>query len=223
MIVAPGADVEVAAERCAATGFAFAGQTCISVQRVFVHETLADDFLERFTAHVEALATGDPADERTVVGPLIDHDSRDRILGWIEEATRGGASLVTGGAVEGGMLQPTVVTDTTPEMSLASREVFGPVVVVEPYATMDEAIARANETPYGLQAGIFTGDVAGALAAAPRLRFGSVLINETPAFRADQMPYSGTRASGNSTEGPRYTVREMTVEQLVVVQLPTST
>ncbi len=219
VIVEPGADLEAAATKCAATGFAYAGQACVSVQRVFVHETLYDDFLDRFAAKVDALVVGDPADEATFVGPVIDAGSRDRIRSWIAAAVDAGARVVAGGELEGEVLRPTVLTGTTRDMDLASSEVFGPVVVVERHASLAEAIDRANDTPYGLQAGIFTGDVTAALKAAPRLRFGSVLVNETPSFRADHMPYGGIKESGNGTEGPLYAAREMTNEQLIVLQV----
>ncbi len=153
------------------------------------------------------------------MGPVIDADTKERISAWIEEARAGGATVLTGGE-ENGLLRPTVLADVTPEMKVSCEEVFGPVCTVSPYDTLEEGIRLANSTRYGLQAGIFTGSVASALAAARGLEFGGVTVNEAPTFRADQMPYGGVKASGNTKEGPAYAVREMTEERLVVLQTP---
>jgi acyl-CoA reductase-like NAD-dependent aldehyde dehydrogenase len=219
VIVEPDADVSLAAARCAANAFSFAGQSCISVQRVLVHEDAYDAFRDAFVPLVEALVVGDPADAETDVGPLIAPSERDRVLEWIEEARAGGATVLTGGSVENELLRPTVVESPPRDARLACDEVFGPVCTLERYGTLDEAIERANATRYGLQAGIFTADVGRALAIATRLEFGGVTINEAPTFRADQMPYGGVKDSGNTREGPAWAVREMTEERLVVVQL----
>ncbi len=178
-----------------------------------------DAFLERFLPRVEALKVGDPADEDTDVGPVISESERDRVLAWIEEARAGGAKILTGGTVEDELLRPTVIGDPPRDSKVACEEVFGPVCTVSPYDSLDEAIALANSTRFGLQAGIFTRDVADALRAARELEFGGVTVNEAPTFRADQMPYGGVKDSGNTREGPAYAVREMTEERLVVLQL----
>jgi acyl-CoA reductase-like NAD-dependent aldehyde dehydrogenase len=219
VIVAADADISLAADKCAANAFSFAGQSCISVQRILVHEDVFDAFRDELVPLVEALVVGDPADESTDVGPLIAASERDRVLEWVEEARAGGAKILTGGVVENDMLRPTVVESPPPEGRLACDEVFGPVCTLQRYSTLDEAIDLANSTRYGLQAGIFTGDVTRALSAAARLEFGGVTINEAPTFRADQMPYGGVKDSGNTREGPAWAVREMTEERLVVVQL----
>ncbi len=219
VIVAADADLDDATSRLAANAFSFAGQSCISVQRIYVEREAYDAFLQRFLARVEALKVGDPADEETDVGPLIAQSERDRILEWLEEATDAGAEVLAGGALEGELLRPTVIAGAPPDAKVSCEEVFGPVCTVTPYDTLDDALALANGTRYGLQAGIFTTDVKAALRAARELEFGGVTVNEAPTFRADQMPYGGIKDSGNTREGPAYAVREMTEERLVVLQL----
>jgi aldehyde dehydrogenase (NAD+) len=166
---------------------------------------------------VEALKVGDPADDDTDVGPVIDRDARTRIAGWIDEAAAAGATVLTGGS-DGELLRPTVITDVPDDARVSCDEVFGPVAVVNPVDSIDEALERANGTRFGLQAGIFTASLDTALRAADRLEFGGVVVNEAPTFRSDQMPYGGVKASGNTREGPAYAVREMTEERLVVIQ-----
>lgn len=219
VIVETDADLEQAAAKLAGNAFSFAGQSCISVQRIYVHRAVHDDFLARFLPRVEALVAGDPADETTDVGPLIDRANRDRVLAWIEEARAGGAEILAGGALEGELLRPTVIGNAGPALKVSCEEVFGPVCTVSAYDTLDEAIERANGTRFGLQAGIFTASLSAALRAAGELEFGGVTVNEAPTFRADQMPYGGIKDSGNTREGPAFAVREMTEERLVVVQL----
>jgi acyl-CoA reductase-like NAD-dependent aldehyde dehydrogenase len=219
VIVEADADLEDAATRLAANAFSFAGQSCISVQRIYVHEDAYDDFLSRFLPKVEALHVGDPADEETDVGPLIDRESRDRVLAWIEEARSAGAEIHTGGDLEGELVRPTVIAKAAPELKVSCEEVFGPVCTVNVYGTLDEAIELANGTRFGLQAGVFTRSLQTALEAARRLEFGGVTVNEAPTFRADQMPYGGVKDSGNTREGPAYAVREMTETRLVVLEV----
>jgi acyl-CoA reductase-like NAD-dependent aldehyde dehydrogenase len=219
VIVEADADLETAATKIAANAFSFAGQSCISVQRVYVQREAYEEFKSLFLPKVEALVVGDPADEETDVGPLISSSERERVLSWIEEARAGGAIVLAGGELEGELLRPTVVERPPAEAKLACEEAFGPVCTLEPYDTLEEAIGRANGTRYGLQAGVFTSALASALRAAGTLEFGGVTINEAPTFRADQMPYGGVKDSGNTREGPAWAVREMTEERLVVVQL----
>jgi acyl-CoA reductase-like NAD-dependent aldehyde dehydrogenase len=219
VIVEADSDLDDAATKLAANAFSFAGQSCISVQRVYVHRSRYDDLLGRFLPKVEALVVGDPADETTDVGPLIDRDARDRVLAWIEEARKAGAEILTGGDLAGELVRPTVIANPAPELKVACEEVFGPVCTVTAYDSLDEAIELANGTRYGLQAGIFTSNVKTALEAAHRLEFGGVTINEAPTFRADQMPYGGVKDSGNTREGPAYAVRELTEDRLVVIDL----
>jgi acyl-CoA reductase-like NAD-dependent aldehyde dehydrogenase len=219
VLVEADADLEDVAARLAANAFSFAGQSCISVQRIYVRREAYDELVARFVPRVEALVVGDPADAATDVGPMIDRDARDRVLAWIEEARTAGAEILTGGELEGELLRPTVIAGAGPELKVSCEEVFGPVCTVTPYDTLDEAIELANGTRYGLQAGIFTRDVKTALAAAERLEFGGVTVNEAPTFRADQMPYGGVKDSGNTREGPAYAVRELTEDRLVVLEL----
>jgi acyl-CoA reductase-like NAD-dependent aldehyde dehydrogenase len=219
VIVEADADLDEAAAKLAANAFSFAGQSCISVQRIYVHRSAYDRLLERFLPRVEALVVGDPADEATDVGPLIDRDARDRVLAWIEEARAGGAEILAGGDLDGELVRPTVIANAAPDLNVSCQEVFGPVCTVNAYDTLEEALELANGTRYGLQAGIFTSNVKTALAAAQRLEFGGVTVNEAPTFRSDQMPYGGVKDSGNTREGPAYAVRELTEERLVVLEL----
>ena len=219
VIVAADADPEDVAARLAANAFSFAGQSCISVQRIYVERSAYDAFLGEFLPRVDALVVGDPADDATDVGPLISPSERDRVLSWIDEATSRGARVLAGGTLDGELLRPTVVADVPPDAKVACEEVFGPLCTVTPYESLAEAIGLANGTRYGLQAGIFTRDAAAALRAARELEFGGVTVNEAPTFRADQMPYGGVKDSGNTREGPAYAVREMTEDRLVVLQL----
>ncbi len=217
-IVAADADLDSAAAKLAANAFGFAGQSCISVQRIYVERPAYDAFLERFLPKVEALKVGDPADDATDVGPVIDTDAHERILAWI--AGSGGEILAGGDTTPEGLIRPTVIGTPRADAEVSCDEVFGPVCTVQPYDRLDEALTLANGTRYGLQAGIFTASLDDALRAAQTLEFGGVTINEAPTFRADQMPYGGVKDSGNTREGPRYSVRELTEERLVIVQLP---
>ena len=218
VIVDATADLDAAAAKLAANAFSFAGQSCISVQRIYVDRDAYDDFLGSFLPRVEALKLGDPADEETDVGPVIDDDARDRILAWIDEAREAGARVLTGGELDGDLIRPTVLAETAPELKVSCDELFGPVCTVNAYDSLDEAIELANGTRFGLQAGIFTSRLETALRAAEELEFGGVTVNEAPTFRADQMPYGGVKDSGNTREGPAYAIRELTEERLVVLE-----
>jgi len=219
VIVAADADIEAAATAMAAHAFSFAGQSCISVQRLYVERPAYERFVEAFVPKVEALKVGDPADEETDVGPVIDEDARERILEWIAEARDGGAEILAGGEERDGLIAPTVIAGASPELKVSCEEVFGPVVTVNAFDSLDEAIELANSTRYGLQAGIFTSRLDTAMRAGQELEFGGVIVNEAPTFRADQMPYGGVKDSGNTREGPAYAVRELTEERLVVINL----
>ncbi len=219
VIVTADADIEAAATAMAAHAFSFAGQSCISVQRLYVERPAYDRFVEAFVPKVEALKIGDPADEETDVGPVIDEDARERILEWIAEARDGGAEILAGGEQRDGLIAPTVIAGASPELKVSCEEVFGPVVTVNAFDSLDEAIELANSTRYGLQAGIFTSRLDTAMRAGQELEFGGVIVNEAPTFRADQMPYGGVKDSGNTREGPAYAVRELTEERLVVINL----
>src|SRR5919202_783628 len=223
VIVAADADTDAAATAMAANAFSFAGQSCISVQRIYVEQPAYDAFVERFLPLVEELKVGDPADEETDVGPVIDEGARERILEWIEEARAAGARVLAGGELDGELIRPTVIADAGRDLKVSCEEVFGPVCTVNAVDSLDEAVELANATRYGLQAGVFTRGLRAALEAAQRLEFGGVTINEAPTFRADQMPYGGVKDSGNTREGPAYAVRELTEERLVVVDLGAAT
>jgi len=219
VIVHDDADVADATTKLAANAFSFAGQSCISVQRIYVQKRVYDDFVAGFVPKVEELVVGDPADAETDVGPVIDEGARERILAWIGEARDGGAEVLAGGDLDGDLIRPTVIANAAPDLKVCHEEVFGPVCVVNAYESLDEAIALANGTRYGLQAGIFTADIRTALTAARSLEFGGVTVNEAPTFRSDQMPYGGVKDSGNTREGPAYSVHELTEPRVVVIDL----
>lgn len=220
VIVHRDADLELAARKVTKGGYAYSGQTCISVQRVYVHESVAEAFAAALESSVEALVVGDPAEEDTDVSSLIDASETERVEDWIAEAVEGGAEVVVGGdRSDGGILRPTVLAGVTAEMKVCTEEVFGPLVGMQTYSDVGDAFAAANDTRYGLQASIFTNDLSLGIEAAHRLDFGGVCVNESPTFRVDQMPYGGVRDSGNTREGPDWAVREMmTEERMVVVQ-----
>src|SRR5438067_3382768 len=217
VVVAADADLDLAATKLSANAFSFAGQSCISVQRIYVERPELDGFLERFLPKVEALVVGDPADEATDVGPVIDEDARTRLAARVEQA-QATAPKRHAGATGAEPLDPRLLADATGSAYGRCEAGFGPVCVVNPVDSLADAYDRANGTDYGLQAGIFTGSITSALAAAEALDFGGVTVNEAPTFRADQMPYGGVKGSGNTKEGPAFTIREMTEERLVVLQ-----
>ena len=220
VIVAADADVDLAAARLAATGYTHAGQSCISVQRVYVHHSRYEAFTRTFLEHVGRLVTGDPLDETVDVGPVINAAAQARVLEWVAEAVATSAEQLAGGDGGGPMIAPVVLAGIDPTMRVSRDEVFGPVVGLASFGEIDEAIALANSTPYGLQAGIFTGRVDQALKWARSLRFAGVTINESPTFRADQMPYGGVGESGNTREGPAYAIERMSERKLVIINLP---
>jgi acyl-CoA reductase-like NAD-dependent aldehyde dehydrogenase len=218
LIVCADADLDAAATAAAVSGNSFAGQSCISVQRVIVDRRVHDAFLERLLGAVGRLRFGDPLDSETDVGPVIDEGARERISEWVDEAAGDGAQRLTGGPGDDGHLRPIVLADVDTDLRVWRSEVFGPVLAVRPFGDLEEAIALANGTEYGLQAGVFTRDLETAFTATERLEFGGITVNEAPTFRVDQMPYGGTKASGNTREGPHFAVREMTEERMVVVK-----
>ena len=220
LIVHADGDWETAADKAQIHAFSHAGQSCISIQRILVHEDVADAFTERLVDNVARLRVGDPLDEETDVGPLITPADRDRVKEWVEEAVAGGAELLAGGELvdEGRCLAPTLLGSPPHEAKVWCEEIFGPVATVDRYADFGEALRLANDSKFGLQAGVFTRDVGRGLEAAATLEFGGVLINEVPTFRADQMPYGGVKDSGNTREGPAYAVLELTEERFVTLQ-----
>jgi len=219
LIVCADGDWETAADKAAIHGYSHAGQSCISTQRLILHEDIADAFLERMTAKVAALKVGDPIDPATDVGPLIDQGECDRVKEWIDAAKADGAKILIGGELNAdGTLQPAIIEGGANTDLVWSGEVFGPVTVVRRFKEFTEAVALANGSDYGLQVGVFTADLATSLRAARELEYGGVLVNEVPTFRTDQMPYGGVKDSGNTKEGPHYSVREFTEERLVTIQ-----
>jgi acyl-CoA reductase-like NAD-dependent aldehyde dehydrogenase len=218
LIVAEDADLEAAAAAVAGSGFAFAGQSCISIQRVLVHDSVDDEFTDLLQAATRHQVLGDPLEPGTDLGPLIDADSRNRVSEWIGEAEDLGA-VRTSPPLDRDAHLPPVILDRVPlDARVWSREVFGPVIGVRTYDRFEEAIELANGTEYGLQAGVFTRSMQTALTAIESLDFGGVTVNETPTFRVDHMPYGGTKDSGNTREGPHYAVREMTEERMIVLR-----
>lgn len=219
VVIHQDADLEFAARRCAAGGFSYAGQSCISVQRIFVQESVVEPFLDRFINRVKALKTGDPMEEGTNVGPMINSDAAERTEQWVVEAVQQGAKVLTGGMRRGRMFEPTVLSDVRPEMKVCSEEVFAPVVTVIPYREFDEAVSDLNRSAYGLQAGVFTNDLKKVFRAYEELEVGGLMVNEVPTYRIDPMPYGGIKDSGLGREGVRYAIEEMTELKLLGLNL----
>jgi glyceraldehyde-3-phosphate dehydrogenase (NADP+) len=216
MIVHRDADLEWARERAAIGGFAHAGQVCIKVQRLFVDRAVADEWIPAFVDRVDNLRMGDPRDPETVVGPLIDDAAAERVQAWIGEAVDRGAQILTGGEREGRFIRPTVVTRARRDTKLVSEEVFGPVVVVETYDRFEDAVARVDDSRYGIHAGVFTHDVRRIFYAFEHLTVGGVVINDAPMFRVDNFPYGGVKDSGLGREGVRYAMEAMTEPRILI-------
>jgi glyceraldehyde-3-phosphate dehydrogenase (NADP+) len=219
VIIEPDADLEWAAARCAAGGFTYAGQSCISTQRIFVHQEAYRRFLDRFLPKVAALKVGDVLDETTNVGPMITVDAAQRAERWIAEAKTGGAEVALGGTRRGAFLDPAVLLNTTAAMRVNCEEVFAPLVTVTAYSRLDEAIAAVNSSPFGLQAGVFTRDVQTLFRLHAELDVGGVNGNDIPGFRVDRLPYGGAKASGLGREGVRYAIEEMTELRVLTIKL----
>jgi acyl-CoA reductase-like NAD-dependent aldehyde dehydrogenase len=217
VIVHSDADLDHAAARIAYGGYYQAGQSCIAVQRIFVHAPVYEDFVTRLVKEVESLKVGDPMDPDTDVGPVIDQGSLERIGEWVEEAVSQGAEVLVGGERNDPFYAPTVVANVRRDMKVCREEIFGPVTTVSRYETFEEALDEVNATPYGLQAGLFTRDVERAFLAHRDIRVGGLILNDVSAFRADQMPYGGTKDSGYGREGLRYAMEEMTEPRIMVV------
>lgn len=218
VIVDQSANFESSLNRCLVGAFAFSGQVCISVQRIFVHEAQFDRWLNAFAECAKKLKKGDPSEEATEIGVMIDEHAAIRAENWVKEAVEGGALVVCGGARSGNMLDPTVLTKTNPEMMVVAEEAFAPIAVVESFSRFENAVELANLGQYGLQAGVFTNDLGNASFAARHLEYGSVIINDVPTFRVDNMPYGGVKSSGFGREGVRYAMEEMTEMRLIVTQ-----
>jgi len=218
-IVHSDADLSYAAERCVTGAFVYAGQSCISVQRILVEQSVYGKFTDLLVEAARKLKTGDPADESTDIGPLIRESDAVRVTSWVEEAARSGARLMCGGGRTKSVVNPTVLTSTKPEMKVNCQEIFGPVVTVEPYQNFDEALRRINNSNYGLQAGLFTRDVKLLFQAYDELEVGALIAGDIPSFRIDHMPYGGIKDSGLGREGLRYAIEEMTEPKLLVMNV----
>jgi acyl-CoA reductase-like NAD-dependent aldehyde dehydrogenase len=217
VIVEPDANLDYVAERCAFGGFLRAGQACISVQRLYAHSSVYEELREKLLARIRELRTGNPLDESTVVGGLIDEAAAEKAQALVEEAVTAGGRALCGGTRERTVLAPTLLVDVPESRRVCAEEAFAPIVVLSPYDDVDEAIERANQSPYGLQAGLFTNDVRTINRAFERLEVGALIVNDVNTFRVDQMPYGGAKRSGHGREGMRWAIREMTEERLLVI------
>ncbi len=218
-IIHDDADIKYAVPKCVVGAFANSGQVCISIQRIYIHESRYTEFRDMFVDAVKASTFGNPSDEKTLVGPMIDVKEAARAEAWIKEAVADGAKVVTGGKRNGTMLEPTVIEDTNETMTVIREEVFAPVVCIMKYKTLNEVIERVNDSQFGLQAGIFTNNIQNAFYAIDELEVGGVMVNDMPTFRVDQMPYGGLKLSGTGREGPKFAVEEMTELKTVMFNL----
>jgi acyl-CoA reductase-like NAD-dependent aldehyde dehydrogenase len=220
MIVEADADLERAVDRAVLGGYAYAGQVCISVQRIIVHESVYRTFVEQFCSRVDALQVGDPLAEATDVGPVIDDASAERIEEWITEARAAGGKVLVGGARDGRLVRPAVLSEVPPHCKVVREEAFAPLTVVTRYREFEEALAAVNDSRFGLQAGVFTADLSKAMRAFQALEVGGVIVNDFPTFRVDSMPYGGVKESGFGREGVAYAIEEMTEPRLLVLEYP---
>ena len=220
VIVDKSADLEWAVRRCLVGAFAYAGQVCISVQRMFIHEDVWGPFMERFVAGARALKVGDPLDPTTDLGPMVDANAAGRTQRWVDEAVALGGTLLLGGRADGTFFPPTVLTDVPMSAQVCSNEAFAPLVVAFPFRDLDEAIAKVNDSMFGLQTGVFTNDLAGAWQAFNELEVGGVIVNDVPTYRIDNMPYGGVKDSGLGREGLRYSMDDMTEIRIMVLAQP---
>lgn len=219
VIVDKEADLDKAASAISTAGFAYAGQTCITPQRIYVHESIKDLFAQKLADNMKKLVVGNPYNEETDVGPMIEEKEAKRAEDWVQKAKEKGASVITGGKRDGSMYEPTALTDVTKDMSVVCEEIFAPVVSIISYNDLDVCIDELNESPYGLQGGIFTKNLDTAFHAARKIRVGGLMINDTSQYRVDLMPYGGVKDSGWGKEGPKYSIGEMMEERLVVLNL----
>ena len=219
VVIAPDADLDLVAKRAAVGAYYNSGQVCISVQRIYSEKQVYAPFSEKFVKATESMVVGDPLDERVDVGPMIDQKEVDRIESWVQEAQTSGAKVLTGGKRDGMVYYPTVLSDVEEEMKVVSEEVFAPVASIISSDDFESALEQANDTKYGLQVGVFTKDIDRVFKAVKRLNFGGVIVNDTPNFRADHMPYGGNRQSGLGREGVRFAMEDMTNIQMVAIRL----
>ncbi|HZE98326.1 MAG TPA: aldehyde dehydrogenase family protein [Planctomycetota bacterium] len=219
VIVESDADLDLAVDRAVTGSFAYAGQVCISVQRIYLHEKIADAFTQKFLERTKTLVMGDPFDEKTDLGPMIDEKSLTRTQAWVDEAAKGGATVLSGGSREGRFFPPTVLTNVKPEMKVHGSEVFAPIVNLYRYKEFPAALAAVNDSPFGLQAGVFARDIGRIFQAFETLEMGGVIVNDVPSWRVDSMPYGGEKDSGQGREGVRYAIEEMTQLRLLALNL----
>ena len=219
VIIDEACDLEYAAARCVTGAFSYAGQVCISVQRIYIHEKVYGRFLELFLEKVKALKMGDPMNDSTNIGPMIDAENIERVETWVNEAVEKGAKVLTGGRKNANFYEPTVLLDTTPEMKVSCMEVFAPVVTLAKIKDFKEGLNAVNNSVYGLQAGVFTDNLKNAHTAFEILEVGGVIINDVPTYRIDHMPYGGVKISGFGREGIKYAIEEMTELRLMVMNL----
>jgi len=218
VVIAADADLDLAAKRCAIGAYYNSGQVCLSVQRIYCERAVYQAFRDRFVAATQAMVVGDPRDERVDVGPMIDPAEAQRIEGWIAEARAAGAKLLVGGRRERSVVWPTILAEVSPTMKVVAEEAFAPVASLIETPDFDEALAQADDTPYGLQASVFTRDIDRVMRSLRRLDFGGIVVNDTPTFRADQMPYGGNRQSGIGREGVRFAIEDLTNLQMVSIR-----
>lgn len=217
VVVDEGMDAGALVEKLVTGSFAYSGQVCISVQRIYIHRSIFDDFAAQFAARAAAMKMGDPLDEATELGPVITEQAAARVEAWVNEAVSGGAALLAGGPRDGKMMPATVLTGVRPEMRVMCEEVFGPVVNLVPFDSFDDALTQVDDSPFGLQAGVFTRDLNRAMSAVQTLNVGGVILNDAPTFRVDHMPYGGNKDSGIGREGPRFAIEDMTTLKMVVL------
>jgi len=218
-VVDESADIDLAVSRCLMGSFSFSGQVCISVQRIYLHENIADEFIAKFVKGTKNLVIGDPLEPDTDVGPMISEDEAKRAEAWIDEAVADGAKVLVGGKRKGSLLEPVVLGDVTPDMQVVCKEIFAPVVSLVKCKDFDQALQMLDDSIYGLQAGIFTQNISHAFQAIKRINVGGVIINDVPTYRADQMPYGGNKESGLGREGARFAIEEMTTLKMICFNL----
>jgi acyl-CoA reductase-like NAD-dependent aldehyde dehydrogenase len=219
VVIAPDADLDFVAKRCAIGAYANSGQMCISVQRIYSQKQVYEPFAEKFVRATNGMIVGDPLDERVDVGPMIDSKEVDRIEKWVNEAQSDGANVLTGGKREGTVYYPTVLTNVQADMKVVAEEAFAPVASIISCEDFEESLRQANDTNFGLQVGVFTKDIDRIFKAIKGLNFGGVIVNDTPTFRVDQMPYGGNRQSGLGREGVKFAMEDMTNIQMVAIRL----
>ena len=219
VIVDRTADLDWAVKRCVVGAFAYAGQVCISVQRLFVHEDIRDAFLEKFVAGVKALHLGDPIDPVTDVGPMVDEGQAQRTQRWVDEAVQLGGRVLSGGKADGAFFHPTILENVPTDAQVCSNEAFAPLVVLFPFTDFGDAIRQVNDSFFGLQTGVFTNDLGHAWQAFNELEVGGVIVNDIPTYRIDHMPYGGVKDSGSGREGVRYAIDDYTEPKIMVLKL----